>query len=321
MDKKRVLIIDGNNLFLRNYTVNPTLSSSGLPIGGVLGFVKSLQKLCKFVDPNRIVVCWDGKDGSSNRRSLNKDYKNGRTAIRLNSGIHFSDENESLKNKIWQMTRTVEYLNNMPIIQILIDTVEADDLISIVCKHASLKKYNKIIVSNDKDFIQLCNEDTVLYRPVKEEVLNSKRILEQYDIDASNFCLARAICGDKSDNLIGVSGVGLPTVAKRIPILKSNKNVLVDDIISYCSSVESDLKIYKNILESINTIKENYKIMRLDEPKVNEEEVLQVEYALENSECIFNKTEILKLSFQDGFGELNLEDLFVYMRKIVLENC
>ena len=77
--------------------------------------------------------------------------------------------------------------------------------------------------------------------------INPKRVLEQYDIDATNFCLARAICGDKSDNLDGVSGIGLATAAKRLPILKDKKNLLISDIMQYCISVESDVKIYKNI--------------------------------------------------------------------------
>jgi DNA polymerase-1 len=321
MDKKRVLIIDANNLYLRNYTVNPSIATNGEPIGGILGFIKSLQKLGKFTNPNRIVICWDGKGGSSKRRIMNKNYKSGRKPLRLNRNVQLLDENQELKNKIWQMTRLAEYLNNMPVIQLLLDSVEADDIISAIAQHGNLQNYNKIIVSNDKDFIQLCNESTVLYRPVKEEVLNTKRIIEQYGIDPSNFCLVRAICGDKSDNLDGVAGIGIPTIAKRLPILKEQKNLMIKDVIDYCKSIDSEIKVYSSIIESEHKIKDNYKIMQLAIPNMSIQDMEKVNYTLENSECTFNKTEIIKMMLKDGFGEVNLEEMFALMQRIVLENC
>jgi len=321
MDKKRILVIDANNLYLRNYTVNPSIATNGEPIGGIFGFIKSLQKLAKFTNPNRIVICWDGKGGSTKRRIMNKNYKNGRKPLRLNRNVQLLDENQELKNKIWQMTRLVEYLNNMPLIQLLLDSVEADDLISAIVQHQSLQNYNKIIVSNDKDFIQLCNESTVLYRPVKEEILNTNRIVEQYGIHPSNFCLVRAICGDKSDNLDGVGGIGIPTVAKRLPILKEQKNLMIKDVIDYCKNIDSEIKVYSSIIENEQQIIDNYKIMQLAIPNVSIQDVEKINYTLENSECTFNKTEIIKMMLKDGFGEVNLEELFGYMQKIVLENC
>ncbi len=155
MDKKRVLIIDGNNNYFRAYIVDPSVSTNGQPIGGITGFLKILQKLVRETNPNRIVICWDGKGGSSKRKLMNKNYKDGRKPIRLNRNIKNLSDNEDLENKIWQMTRLVEYINEMPVIQLLLDGVEADDIISAVASHQSVKDYNKIIVSSDKDFIQL----------------------------------------------------------------------------------------------------------------------------------------------------------------------
>ena len=57
----RVLIIDALNLMLRNYIVNPSLSSNGQPIGGLKGFLQSLQKLCRETKPNAVVIAWDGQ--------------------------------------------------------------------------------------------------------------------------------------------------------------------------------------------------------------------------------------------------------------------
>jgi DNA polymerase-1 len=321
MDGKKILIIDANNLYIRNYVMNPAVSTGGDPIGGIFGFLKSLQKLCRETKPNRIIICWDGKGGSTKRRLVNKNYKDGRKPLRLNRNIHVLEGEDELKNKVWQMTRLAEYLNMMPVIQLLLDSVEADDLISAVVSHPQLNDYYKVIVSNDKDFIQLCNSKTILYRPVKDEYLNSKRIVEQYGIHPNNFCLARAISGDKSDNLDGVSGAGLPTIAKRLGQLKEEKSVMLNELFDYCQSIDSDIKLYKNIIDSKSVIEENYKLMQLYSPSISVQDSQKIDYALENSECTFQKTDIIKMMLKDGFGQNNWEELFLQMQKIVLENC
>jgi 5'-3' exonuclease len=67
-------------------------------------------------------------------------------------------ENEEIENKVWQQTRLIEYLNSIPIIQLVLEDVEADDIISYTVQHSSLKGWQKVIVSSDKDFFQLCDE-------------------------------------------------------------------------------------------------------------------------------------------------------------------
>ncbi len=219
------------------------------------------------------------------------------------------------------MTRLAEYINEMPVIQLLLDGVEADDLISYVVQHRSMKDYNKIIVSSDKDFIQLCDQSTVLYRPVQQQILNKKNIVAEYGIHPNNFCLARALSGDKSDNLGGVDGVGLATVAKRFPMLAEEKIYTIDDILKACQETEKEVKAYKTIVEQIDKVKDNYAIMQLGMPNISVQDSMKIDYSLENSECTFNKTGIVKMMIQDGFGEFDASELFLRMKMIQLENC
>jgi DNA polymerase-1 len=321
LEKKRVLIIDGNNNYFRAYIVDPSVSTNGQPIGGIKGFLKILQKLCREIKPNRVVICWDGNGGSTKRKLMNKGYKDGRKPIRLNRNIRNLSDNEEIDNKIWQMTRLVEFINEMPIIQLLLDGVEADDLISSVAQHRSIKNYNKIIVSSDKDFIQLCNDTTILYRPVQQQILNKKNIVTEYGIHPNNFCLARALSGDKSDNLDGVDGVGLATVAKRFPMLAEEKTYTIDDILTACQQTDKDIKAFKSILEQSDRVKSNYNIMQLGTPNISVQDSMKIDYALENSECTFNKTEIVKMMIQDGFGEGDWSELFLRLKMIQVENC
>ncbi len=321
MENKRILVIDGNNNYFRAYIVDPSVSTNGQPIGGIKGFLKILQKLCREIRPNKVVICWDGNGGYAKRKLMNKGYKDGRKPIRLNRNIRNLSDNEEIDNKIWQMTRLAEYINEMPVIQLLMDGVEADDLISCIVQHKSLKDYNKVIVSSDKDFIQLCDSNTILYRPVQQQILNKKNIVTEYGIHPNNFCLARALSGDKSDNLGGVDGIGLATVAKRFPMLAEEKNYTVDDILEVCQTTESQVKAYKNIVEQIERVKENYSIMQLGTPNISVQDSMKIDYAIQNSECTFNKTEIIKMMLQDGFGEGDWSELFLRMKLVQTENC
>ena len=79
---KRILVIDFLNLFLRNYIVDPSLSSNGQPIGGLKGSIKSLQKLVRESKPSEVVICWDARGGSKKRKTIKKDYKAGRKPLR-----------------------------------------------------------------------------------------------------------------------------------------------------------------------------------------------------------------------------------------------
>ena len=66
------------------------------------------------------MVIWDGPDGSRKRKTMDKNYKSGRKPIKLNRAFHNLTDDEELKNKIWQQTRLIEYLNEMPIVQAMI---------------------------------------------------------------------------------------------------------------------------------------------------------------------------------------------------------
>jgi 5'-3' exonuclease len=93
---------------------------------------------------------------------------------------------------MWQQQRLIEYLNNMPIIQTMLEAVEADDVISYVVQDAKYKGWQKIIVSSDKDFFQLCDEETVVFRPIQKKVESRNTILNEYNIHPSEFCAGKS---------------------------------------------------------------------------------------------------------------------------------
>ncbi len=309
---KRVLIIDGMNNFTRSYVVDPTLDTNGNPIGGLSGFLKILQKNIREVRPDKVIVCWEGPSGSLKRRSINKNYKAGRKAPRLNRQFDLTPKEEK-ENKIQQHVRLLDYLELLPVTQLVIDNVEADDLIAWAARAKYFNGWQKVILSNDKDFYQLCDDDTIIVRPVTKEIMNKSRILSDFNIHPDNFGLARAIVGDSSDNIAGVAGVGLPTVAKRLPFLKEDKSFDVSDVIKYCKENVGGVKAYSSIAENEKVISENYELMQLYIPSISAQGISKLHWAVENTGKTMNKTKFRAMLMKDGLGGLNLNEMLVYL--------
>jgi|TARA_R110000796_G_scaffold20551_1_gene61101 DNA polymerase I len=318
--QERVMLIDALNLFLRAYIVNPTIAKDGSPIGGTVGFLKSLQKLTREIKPTRIIICWDGRGGSRKRKQQNANYKAGRSPVRLNRSFKILTEVEEKENKIVQMYKIMEYLNNFPTIQLVADEVEADDIISYVCRYSQFKDYQKVIVSSDKDFYQLLDDTTVLHRPIQQKYLNCKNIVEEHGIHPNNFALARAMAGDKSDNLKGVPGVGLKTIAKRFPFFADKEDVTIKYLIEFCNHQESNIKAYAAISDDEQLVKDNYSLMQLYSPSLSIQTKQSIDWTIKEFQYMFNNTETNLMMYQDGINQINWSDMFREFKRLRMDN-
>lgn len=306
---KRLMIVDAFNQFIRGYIVDPSKNPNGQPIGGIRTFINILNKITREIKPDMIAVVWDGRGGSRKRRTINKDYKAGRKPPRTNWNQVGMEEDEIKDNKVWQQMRVIEYLNETPIVQFMEPEVEADDVISYIKSSTIFTNWQKVIVSADKDFIQLLDDRTLLFRPIQKEVLNTNMVIEKYGIHPRNFALARSMAGDPSDNLPGVPRVGLGTVAKRFSFLKEDQDYFVDDILYECGKEENNQKVYSSVLENHGLIEENYNIMQLSSPQLSVQCKTRIDETLEGFEPHYNQTEIRKKMIQDGVLTVNMQDL------------
>ena len=157
----------------------------------------------------------------------------------------------------------MEYLNQMPISQTMLPAVEADDVIAYVSRLPSLNGWQKVIVTSDKDFFQLCDDETVVLRPIQKKVINTNRLLEEFSIHPTNMALARAIAGDKSDNLPGIRGVGLGTIKKRFPFFADAEFCTIDKLMGFCETSGTELKVYQQIIEGREVIEENLSLIHI----------------------------------------------------------
>ena len=316
----RVVVIDALNMFIRNYIVNPMISTNGNPIGGTVGFLNSVKKLMREARPDQVIICWDGSGGSQKRRTVVKEYKQGRKPLRKNYKIEGMSEQSEKENMVWQQRVLMEMLNEMPIMQLVLDRVEADDIIAMVTQSPKYKGWEKVIVSSDKDFLQLLDGETVLYRPIQKKAWTKSTVIEEYGISPENFVLARAIAGDKSDNLAGIKGAGLPTIAKRLDFLCEDKMHTLDSVYSHCANADSKLKFFERIVEGWETVELNYKVMNLTPPSISVQGRQKINYALDNFEFELNATELKKSSVEHGFGSYDWTELMAMLRGMVEKN-
>ena len=317
---KRVMIVDALNAFFRAYIVNPSLSAHGEPIGGLKGFLQILQKLSRDIKPDMITVIWDGPGGSRKRRQQNKNYKEGRKPIRVNRQTDLTEEQQRA-NMAWQQLRLMEYLNELPVTQLRFDDVEADDVIAYITQLDHFSGWEKVIVSSDKDFIQLCNDETILFRPIQKKIHTKLNVVEDFEIHPRNFAAARAIAGDASDNLKGVPRAGLKSISKNLKFLREDKDASLQEIFDFCLQTDSKAKFFTNVLEYRDVIIENYKLMQLYAPALSLQCREKVHYSLDNFEYDYNKTEIIRMMNQDGFGVFNWDDLHALMNRICVDKA
>jgi len=294
----RVLIIDGTNQFIRNYAAIPTTTRSGSPNGGVFGFLRTLGYLLHSCKPNKVIIVWDGAGGSQKRRSIISEYKRGRKPIKLNRLFELNlDEIE--RNKKEQRVRLAEYLKDLPVTQVTIDNIEADDVIGYLVHY--FENEEKVIISNDKDFLQLLGEKTLIYKPGKRVFFTIKDLLEEYEIYPCNFALTRAIVGDPSDNLKGVNGIAFKRIVKLFPFMTEKEEITLDSFFNFCKK-EGDK--YQRFLEVESRIRKNYKVMQLYSPVISIQSIKKINDRL-TEDLRYNATTFRVRCMEDQINQLS----------------
>lgn len=322
-NKKKVLLIDANNMFFRAYTASPALGTKGNHVGGITGFLYSLQKSIKDINPHKVFIVWDGRGGSKKRREIREDYKDGRKPpkpLKLNRAhdIQHSEEDEK-QSLYYQQSRVIQLMNSFPYMQICEPGVEADDCISYLSHKFGCQDNNlKIIVSNDKDFIQLTDECTILYRPATQQYVTYKSFVTEEGIHPKNMALARAIEGDKADNLSGVYRVGRKTLAKKYPELSENKFLSLDEFRKLLED-KKDCKTSQAILSEYTIVKQNYEIMQLYAPLVPANTALDLNRNIQDYTPIFSPDSIKSFLSEEGIVGISLGVMFEHSYKIIKE--
>ena len=262
----KVMIVDGLNMFIRVFGAVPTLNDDGEHVGGVTGFMLSLGALIRNHKPTRVLVVFDGKGGSHRRKKMYSGYKEGRTGLtkvnRLAGYEDLEDQSKSMRN---QFNTLIKYLELLPVDLCYIDYVEADDVMAYAAKHIFEKEV--LIVSSDKDFLQLVDDRISVYLPIKKKLMGKDDVKELYGVPAHNLVFYRTFDGDKSDNIPGVRGVGPKTIVNKLEFLQ-NEPLELDTLLEKVSQMD-DEKLKTKILENKDVLTLNYDLMQLSEPDIS----------------------------------------------------
>jgi DNA polymerase-1 len=206
--KKRLFLIDGSALAYRAYFAfirNPLINSKGENTSAVFGFTNSLLKILREENPDYMAVVFDTK-APTFRHEIFKEYKSTRAKM--------PPEMSEQLPRIRQVAESM----NMPILEV--EGYEADDLMGTLAKRAKKEGLEVMLVTGDKDFLQLVDEDIKVINPRRggeeAELLDRKGVEEKFGVLPDKVIELLALMGDTSDNVPGIPGVGEKTALELI---------------------------------------------------------------------------------------------------------
>lgn len=238
----KLVLIDGNAILHRAYHALPRLTNKKQePTNAIYGFVAVLLKVIKEFQPSHLAACFD-LPGPTFRNELYKKYQSHRPKM--------EDDLSSQIGKVQQLLKTM---------QIPIFTqpgYEADDVIGSITKQAKKKLAEVVILTGDKDLMQLVDKRVKLFMPVqgltKGKIFDQTAVLKKMGVKASQIVDYKALVGDASDNYPGVSGIGPKTA---VDLLTRYNNL--DSIYRHLDELKTNLaqKLVQNKTEAYLSFK------------------------------------------------------------------
>ena len=302
VESQRILMIDGLNLFFRNFAMMNMVNPDGAHIGGLGGFFRSLGAEIRRVQPTQVYVIFDGAGSANARKNLLPEYKSGRDLQRITNWDAFDDLEDEHDAKVDQMVRIIQYLKVLPVKTVTLPKVEADDIIAYMADIIPQKPEDKVfIVSSDKDFLQLVNENVIVYRPMEKEFYTEETIREKYNMHPQNFIIHKTLLGDNSDKVKGVKGLGEKGLYKKFPEL-TEKILKLDDVYKICEKKYKDHVVYARIIQHFSDLERNYKIMDLSNPMLDENDKKYLTQVVETNDYNYIPDQFVAFYNEDKLG-------------------
>ena len=278
-----ILVIDAMNMLIRSFSLLKAMNPDGTHIGGIVGFLRSLGYVTRIFDPTRVVIVWDGKGGSANRKNINPNYKAQRATSRITHWGLYDTKEQEMEALIGQLIRVQDYLECLPVTQVQMDKLEADDIMAYIAKQSSYSKVKKCtIVSSDKDFLQLVDDTIEVYAPIKKKTYTKENIFSELKVLPENYNLVKALVGDNSDNLKGVKGLGIKTLVAEFPKLLTEVSNL-EYIFKVAEEKLEGKKIFSKIIHNWKNVEDNFLMMDLHATALDEGEKNVVKEALKQT--------------------------------------
>ena len=258
--KYTTLLIDGSNVLELSMRGCRQLSSNGNEIGGVFQFLLQLKIMLQKGNFSHVYVFWDGENSGELRYRLNSDYKANRDKNydetdlsdymrAVNERIksmesYFRSKGKkkpALKNdddkELFYRQRDIimDCLEEIGVRQCVCELTEADDFVGYYVSH---KEANEriVIMSNDRDLTQLISDDVIVYVQSLKKFINTKNHKEEIGYSHKNVLLKKMLCGDPSDNIKGIKGLGEKTLFTNFPEIRE-REVTLDEVVRKAAAI------------------------------------------------------------------------------------
>ncbi len=219
----KIYLIDGtNHIFRAYYAIRNLSTSAGFPTNAIYGFTNMLLRLIRDEKPTHLAVVFDSGKPSF-REDIYPEYK-----------AHRPSPPDDLIRQFPEIPRVVEAMN-IPVLSI--EGVEADDVIGTLAMRAVKNGHDAVIVTGDKDFMQLVGEHVSLLDTMKGKLIKTADVVEKFGVPPEKVTDVLGLCGDASDNIPGIHGVGPKTATKLI-----NEFGSIEALIKDADKLEGGLK-------------------------------------------------------------------------------
>ncbi|MBI1245365.1 MAG: DNA polymerase I [Alphaproteobacteria bacterium] len=200
--RARVCLVDGSGFIFRAYHALPPLTrADGTPVGAVMGFCNMVARLIETHAGDRIAIIFDTAR-TSFRNKIYPEYK-----------AHRPDPPEDLVPQ-FALVRDATRAFDLPAIELA--GFEADDLIATYARLAAEAGDEVVIVSSDKDLMQLVRPGVAMLDPIKQKTIGEAEVVEKFGVKPDRVVDVQSLAGDSTDNVPGVPGIGVKTAAELI---------------------------------------------------------------------------------------------------------
>ena len=294
--QNRLILIDGSGYIFRAYYALPPMSrADGTPVNAVFGFTNMLVKLIEDYSQEKLVVIFD----AARENFRNKIYP----AYKANRG-------ETPEDLIPQFELIKNCVKAFNIPQLELEGYEADDIIATYTNLAQKNHIHSLIISSDKDLMQLVNEKVEMLDPMKNKHIGVNEVIEKFGVGPEKVIQIQALTGDRVDNIPGAPGIGPKTALELIKefgdidsLIKNADRIKQEKRKNIIKDSEEDIRISLNLVRldnnidlplSINEIKSFVELENKDNSIKNfliEQGFRAIQQRLENNSFINKNTE------------------------------
>lgn len=264
-EKFTTLLVDGSNILELSASADKRVGSNGKLVGPIFQFLLQLKIMLQKGNFRYVYVFWDGDNSGEYRAMLLPTYKANRDKnYNLDVAVGLSDYMKQVNDKVKAMQEyfynknknrrdekkkekeifyeqrdvVMDCLEELFIRQCLCDKVEADDLIAYYVKNKKPRE-RIVIMSNDRDLTQLISDDVIIYVQSMKKFINTKNHTTELGYNYQNVKLKKILCGDSSDNIKGIKGLGEITLFNNFPEFKE-RAVTLDEVIEKAKMINEE---------------------------------------------------------------------------------